>query len=70
MTELASDALEALVAKEIWSTEDHDEILARLKTANPLADAAVERSIRATVTRVERWPRSARVVRQWKQGNV
>jgi plasmid stabilization system protein ParE len=31
-----------------------DEILARLKSVNPLAAAAVERSIRATVARVEK----------------
>ena len=49
---------------------DLDEILARLKSVNPLAAAAVELSIRATVARVEKWPRSARAVRQWKEGNV
>jgi plasmid stabilization system protein ParE len=49
---------------------DLDEILARLKSVNPLAAAAVERSIRATVARVEKWPRSARAVSQWKKGNV
>jgi toxin ParE1/3/4 len=49
---------------------DLDEILARIKSVNPLAAAAVERSIRATVARVEKWPRSARSVRQWKEGNV
>jgi len=49
---------------------DLDEILARLKSVNPLAAAAVERSIRATVARVEKWPRSARAVRQWKKANV
>lgn len=49
---------------------DLDEILARFKSVNPLAAAAVERSIRATVARVEKWPRSARAVRQWKEGNV
>lgn len=49
---------------------DLDEILARLKSVNPLAAAAVERSIRATVARVEKWPRSARAVRQWKEGSV
>jgi plasmid stabilization system protein ParE len=49
---------------------DLDEILARLKSVNPSAAVAVERSIRATVARVEKWPRSGRAVRQWKEGNV
>jgi plasmid stabilization system protein ParE len=45
---------------------DLDGILVGLKSVNPLAAAAVESSVRATVARVERWPRSARAVTQWK----
>ncbi|MGV1014677.1 MAG: type II toxin-antitoxin system RelE/ParE family toxin [Methyloceanibacter sp.] len=48
---------------------DLDEILARLKSVNQFAAAAVENRVRTTVARVERWPRSARAVTQWK-GNV
>jgi plasmid stabilization system protein ParE len=49
---------------------DVDDILSRLRLVNPLAAAAVENGIRATVARIERWPRSARSVTQWKNGNV
>ena len=49
---------------------DLDDILSGLKSVNPLAAAAVEHSVRATVARVEQWPRSARAVAQWKKGNV
>jgi toxin ParE1/3/4 len=49
---------------------DLDRILSALKSVNPFAAAAVENSIRAAVARVERWPKSARAVTQWKAGNV
>jgi toxin ParE1/3/4 len=49
---------------------DLDGILAGIKSVNPLAAAAVERSITATVDRVAQWPKSARAVTQWKEGNV
>jgi plasmid stabilization system protein ParE len=48
---------------------DLDEILGWLKSKNPLAAAAVESSIRATIARVARRPESARAVTQWG-GNV
>jgi toxin ParE1/3/4 len=48
---------------------DLDNILAGLNSTNPLAAAAVESSVRATVARVQEWPKSARAVTQWK-GNV
>jgi toxin ParE1/3/4 len=44
---------------------DLDDILAGLKSVNPLAAAAVESSVRATVARVQDWPKSARAVIQW-----
>ena len=49
---------------------DLENILGGLHSINPLAAAAVERSIGATVARVANWPRSARMVAQWRQGNV
>ncbi len=49
---------------------DLENILGGLHAVNPLAAAAVERSISATVARVAIWPRSARMVDQWKEGNV
>ena len=45
---------------------DLDDILAGLKSVSPLAAAAVESSVRATVTRVQEWPKSAHAVTQWK----
>jgi plasmid stabilization system protein ParE len=44
---------------------DLDEILDWLKSKNPLAAAAVENSIHATVARVAKRPKSARAVTQW-----
>ncbi len=41
-------------------------ILSGLKAVNPLAAAAVEKSVCAAVARVETWPQSARAVTQWK----
>jgi plasmid stabilization system protein ParE len=49
---------------------DLEDILGGLNSINPLAAAAVARSIGATVARVGGWPRSARLVAQWKEGNV
>lgn len=46
---------------------DLDEILQTLKSKNILAAAAVERSVRGTVARIARWPRSARLVMQWSE---
>ena len=49
---------------------DLENILSGLNAVNPLAAAAVERSISAAVARVAIWPRSARAVTQWSGGNV
>ena len=49
---------------------DLDDILSAIKAVNPLAAAAVGNSVRATVARFERWPKSARAVTQWKSGTV
>lgn len=48
---------------------DLDAILDWLKSRNPLAAAAVERSIQGAVARVAKRPKSARAVTQW-EGNV
>jgi plasmid stabilization system protein ParE len=48
---------------------DLNEILDWLKSKNPLAAAAVENSIGATVARVTKQPKSTRTVTQWA-GNV
>ena len=45
---------------------DLNEILDWLKSKNPLAAAAVENSIGATVARVTKRPKSARTVTQWQ----
>jgi toxin ParE1/3/4 len=49
---------------------DLEGILGGLHSINTLVAATVERSIRATVARVASWPRSARMVTQWEEGNV
>jgi plasmid stabilization system protein ParE len=48
---------------------DLDDILARLFSENPIAAAAVERSVLGAVERIQMWPESARAVAQWG-GNV
>jgi plasmid stabilization system protein ParE len=49
---------------------DLEHILGGLQSINPLAAASVERSISATIIRLANWPRSARMVTQWKEGNL
>ncbi len=49
---------------------DLEDILGGLNSINPLAAAAVEQNISATIARVASWPRSARKVTQWKEGNL